>query len=164
MAIKTRSKLITSYKIKIAKLDTDGNPSGELVEIGQLRNMNVSESRNMIDNFTIGNLPSSGTPQEIVPGILTTRQITADYISLYTKNALEDIGRVANISSLGDQEDPFVIQEIIVDPSENAPTKIKQYNDCFISSYSETKNIDGGDIRVLESVTIVYKNVTYIIN
>lgn len=158
--VKTKTKLVQSYKIKVARVDIDGNPTGELVEVGQLMNLDTDESRDMITSYVIGNDPDPGDPQEVIPGIVRTRQLTAGYVSLYSKNVIEDLGREVDISSLTQQNDPFVIQEIVVDPSGVEPTKIKQYNSCFIQSYRNVKNIAGGDVRIIENVTIVYKNVT----
>ncbi len=148
----TKSKLVTSYTIKVTPKD------GNIRSIGTLSNINPSERRDVTETFVIGG-QYPDEPFEIVPGIVRGKSFRARFIALYTDNVLEAFGRTPNIDTLvtlSDQSEPFEVQEVVVNP-ENNTQKGVIYQGCWLTSYDATRDIAGGDIRVIEDVTVNYR-------
>lgn len=148
----TKAKLVTSYKVNV--IGSDGNQR----PVGSLSNISPAERRDVLETFVIG----SGYPDEpweIVPGIVRGKSFRARFVALYSENVLEAFGKVTAsdvLVTLSDQNKPFTVQEIVTNP-EDGSIKGVQYVGCWITSYDSTRDIAGGDIRVIEDVTINYK-------
>ena len=150
---------------EITKLTTKATTT---YEIGSIQSLNVSERRDITPHFSLGG-DKSEDPKFLVEGIARTKTLTCNYFALYKQSILQAFGRKAvvtttaainnPISTLTDQNYPFKIQEIISSP-DGTQTKTRTYHECMISDYGATRDIGRGDVRILETATIVYRYVT----
>ena len=149
----TQTAVVTSMKIFVTASNSQRN------EIGQLTHLTPHETRTITDSFVIGNSPPD-VPFELIPGVVTTRTLTARYVSLYVMPAQQALARDGQgvVASLSDQNTPFDIQIALLNPN-TTQTKTITYQGCYISDYTATQDIAGGDIRILEDVTMVYRTV-----
>lgn len=153
-----KTRLVTSFKLYKYGVGADGiTPTEGDVEIGICTTINPSERRDIYENFVIGNDPPD-VPFELVPGVVRGKTIACSAISLYSKNILEAFG-TGTLDSLVDQRAPFVVREEIKDPTGTTALKVRLYTGCYIQEYASTRDMAGGDIRVLETATIAYKQV-----
>ncbi len=151
---KTQSLLVTSYKIFVTAADSQKR------EIGQLQSINPSESRDVTDSFVLGNNPPD-EPFELIPGVVRSRRLAVTYVSLYTKELQKALGRDDQdvVTTLSENNTPFDIVETVTNPN-TSQSKTRIYQGCFIQDYSATRDIGRGDIREIQTATIVYKRVT----
>ena len=151
---KTNSQLVTSYKIYVTAEDSQKH------EIGQLQSINPAETRTITDSFVLGNNPPD-EPFELIPGPVTNRRLTVSYVTLYTKELQQVLGRDDQdvVTALSSQNTPFDIVESVTDPTTTL-TKTRVYQGCFISDYGATRDITRGDIRIIETAPIVYRRCT----
>lgn len=147
----TQSAVVTSIKLFVTAANSQRH------EIGQLTHLNPHETRTITDSFVIGNNPPD-VPFELIPGVVTTRSLDARYVSLYVLPAQQAFARDDQnvVASLSDQNTPFDIQVTLQNPN-TGQTKTLTYQGCYISDYNATRDIAGGDIRILENVTIIYR-------
>lgn len=150
----TNALLVTSYKIFVTAADSQRH------EIGQLQSLNPTEARDVTDSFVIGSNPPD-EPQELIPGVVRTRRLAATYVALYTKELQKALARDDQevVTALSENNTPFDIIETITDPN-TGKSKTRIYQGCYISDYSSTRDIARGDIREIQTATIVYKRVT----
>lgn len=150
---RTQTQLVTSYKIFVTAQDSQRH------EIGQIMSINPSESREVTDSFVIGNEPAD-EPFELIPGVLRTRRLAVTYVTLYTKELQKALGRDGQtvVTSLSDQNTPFDLQETVTNPA-SGQSKTRTYQGCYISDFGSTRDIGRGDIREIQTATIVYKRV-----
>lgn len=150
---KTNSQLVTSYKIFVRAENSQRN------EIGQLMFINPSESREVTDSFVLGNNPPD-EPFELIPGVVRNRTLSVNFVALYQKEFQKAVGRDDQdvVVALSSQNTPFDVEETVTDPT-TGKTKTRTYQGCFLSSYSSVRDITRGDIREIQSATIVYKRV-----
>lgn len=150
---KTQAQLVTSYKIFVRAENSQRH------EIGQLMSINPSESRDITDSFVLGNNPPD-EPFELIPGVVRSRRLEANYVALYQKEFQQAVARDDQdvVAALSQQNTPFDLEESITDPN-TGKTKTRTYQQCFIQDYSSVRDITRGDIRELQRATIVYKRV-----
>lgn len=151
---KTSQQLATSYKIFVTAADSTRR------EIGMLGNLDPSERRTVTPTFVLGNNPPD-EPFELVPDVVRDKTLRAERFALYTKRAMQALGRddQSIVGALSDQNTPFDISEEITDPN-TGKTKTRTYTGCWLSDWAATRNLARGDIRELESVTIMYTRVS----
>lgn len=166
------TQLVTNLVLKAKYYAADGT-AGDTVTIGTASSINPSERRNITYNFVIGNSDPS-TARDLIPSPIQSSTIRIDYVALSLKNAPGMFSGsstgTANTQqyqpTIRHQVYPFDIIETWSDPSKldssGKPTVVwtTTYNTCYIESYDATRDIARGDIRVMENVTIHYKNVT----
>lgn len=151
MAIpRTKSKLVTSYKLFVTAQDSTRR------EIGMVTTASPSERRTITPTFVIGNNPPD-EPFELVPDVVRDKTLRVSRLALYTKTAMEALGRdnQSIVAALSDQNTPFDIAETVTDPN-TSKTQTRTYQGCWISDYGSERNMAQGDIRELETVTIMY--------
>lgn len=138
------------------------------IEVGSLSNLNGAEGRDITPHFTIGG-KNPEDPKALIAGITRTRTLTADVFALYKRNALTVFGTLDiatdgdMIKTLKDQQTPFdiVVTEESPDPAAgDTETNPSTYVGCMLSDYRVTRDITGADVRIAESVTIVYTSVS----
>ena len=165
-------QLVTNLKLLSKSPDADGVLHD--VVIGTATNINPSERRNITYNFVIGNADPS-TARDLIPGPINSSTLRLDFVALKLSNA---IGIFVNPTAAGqtysagytasirEQVRPFNIVETWLNPStlddSGNPKAIRTitYVDCYIESYDATRSMAGGDIRIMEGVSIHYKTVT----
>ena len=150
-------ELVTSAKLFVQR---PGASTTQLEEIGLAMIAATRESRDVIYNFVVGN--STATARDLIPGVIRNSTVTLNTMALYTKNIIAALGAqdaTRWISSIRYQMRPFIIQEIVTHPI-TKKTRTIQYEGCVISDYDKALNMSGGDIRVLENVTVHYKTVS----
>ena len=59
------------------------------------------------------------------------------------------------ILTLSNQDSLFTVEEHI-SKSDGSDSMVRFYEDCFISDYGAVRDIGRGDVRVLETATIMY--------
>jgi len=150
-APKTKSALVTSYKILVT---AEGSKQAQ---IGQATTFNTSERREISENFVIG-AAVPDEPDELIPNPARGKSITMDLIVYYAMPALKIFGRNAQtvVASIIDQNTPVNLQEQITDPN-TLKVKTIEYVDCFMQDKSEEKNIGRSDIRVMARTTFIYR-------
>ena len=88
--------------------------------------------------------------------------MTATFVTLYVQNALQAFGRddqAALMASLADQNSPVDIEISLLNPN-TGQTKTTTYQGCYMSDYSPNYDITSADIRIIESITFVYRQVS----
>jgi len=169
MAIKpasTRIQLATSYVIRVV------NQAGQLVDVGAIQEINPSETRTVTPSFEVGTTLGKrvGEPFEMVPGLVTEKRLEVRRLRLYRSNLMEALGAATGTQTLFEMDTPFEIHEVVSTPQFNqdgtpnpsAPAVEvvqKIYKDAWIQTYGSTRNVAGGDIRELETATVVYGQV-----
>lgn len=150
---KTKALLVTSYKIFVTATDSQRK------EVGQLISLSPSESRDVLDSFVLGSNPPD-EPDELIPGVTRSRRLSASFVALYVRELQQALGRDDQdvVASLSENNTPFDIQETVTNPNTNQ-SKTRTYQGCFIADYSSTRDISRGDIREIQTATIVYKRV-----
>jgi hypothetical protein len=159
----TRVSLTTSYIIKVV------NAAGTLVDIGTIQNINPTENREMTPSFEIGTTQGQkvGEPFEIVPGLVRDKTLEVSRLRLYKSNIFEAFGAGTGVGTLYQQDRPLEIHEVRKQPvfqSDGTPDyaadpqeiTLKIYKDVWFQRYGSVRNIAGGDIREIESATLVY--------
>lgn len=151
---KTSASLVTSYNIYVVAEDSQKH------KMGQIQSISPSESRTITDSFVLGNEPPD-EPYELIPGVTTNRRLTVRNVALYAKDFSKTIARDDQdiVSALSDQNTPFEVHEVVTNPNDGT-AKTRIYSGCFLSDISAERDITRGDIRVIESATIVYKRKT----
>jgi len=150
-APKTKSALVTSYKILVT---AEGSKQAQ---IGQATTFNTSERREISENFVIG-AAVPDEPDELIPNPARGKSITMDLIVYYAMPALKIFGRDAQkvVASIIDQNTPVNLQEQITNPNTDE-VKTIEYVDCYMQDKSEEKNIGRSDIRVMARTTFIYR-------
>ncbi len=161
-AKKTRAKLVTSYTIKAQPYDTaTGQPTGNQYTVGKLSNIDPTERRDVYESYGIGE-PIPDEPYELVPGVVRGKALRVSRVCLWVANIMEAFsGRNITdpIETLRKQDEPFVLEEVVVDPNNADNNRVRQYLGCWISEVGSTRNLAGGDIREIETATINYRTV-----
>lgn len=151
----TQTALVTSITLHATAANSQRNI------IGQINKLTPHETRTITDSFVIGNSPPD-IPFELIPGVVTGRTLTATFVSLYVNNALQAFGRddqAGLLASLADQNSPVDIEVSLLNPN-TGKTKTTTYSGCYMNDYSPNYDITSNDIRILESCTFTYKQVS----
>ena len=77
---------VLSYKLFVRAQDS------QMVPIGQVQTLDISESRDVTPNFVIGNDPRDEA-SHLIPGVVRTRQIRLKRVRLFAKSLRKAFGR-----------------------------------------------------------------------
>jgi len=159
----TRITLATSYVIKCIDKDTN-----QLIDIGTIQSINPDENRETTPSFEIGATQGQkvGEPFEIVPGLVRDKTLTVVRLRLYRANIFKAFG-AGSIGTLYEQDQPLEIHEVRKEPQFNADGSvniaaeaeertIRIYKDVWFQRYGSVRDIGRGDIREIETATLVY--------
>lgn len=144
-----RGRPVTSIVIKAT------TPDGKLVSIGGIKGMERRLSRNMTRRRELDSDPP-GVTIEIVPGAVTTFELTITRAMLYKGSLLEGFG-INGIEDLISQNIPLEIHEIRNNLDGTIQTVI--YKGCYFKDNPQSIDIDGDWIifqsGILEVATAV---------
>ena len=135
---------VLSYKLYIQA------SGSKMRQIGQCQSVSITESREVIPNFVIGNDPPDQA-DGLIPGVVKTRTAQLSRVRLYNKSLREAFGRDDQlvVASLSDQNTPVDIVATVVNPS-NGKTKTVTLKSGFLSNVDSKLDMNG-DIREIES-------------
>ena len=167
--------LMSALKLYAEITDNDGNT--KQVPIGMANSMDVNERRNIIYNFVIGNTDPS-TARDLIAGPVEESTISVGTIVMYKANLIGLLSNGAGnntndgslyAASIRYQTRPFKLVEQwvnpAVDPKNGGQVVLTQtYNGCMISDVRKTRSMQNTDWRVLEDVTIHFKNTDLVVN
>jgi len=145
---KIRGDVVTLYEIKV-----NGNT------IGNIQNIAPSERRDIYETWGIGSQETHPVPDELIPGLVKSKTLSCDRVAFYDQNVIQAFGY--DSLNLIDAEEPFEIEEYKFNPAlgeSGAMELYRTYVDCIISDFSSTRTITG-DIRIIDKVTIHYRDV-----
>ena len=153
MAIpKTPQTTVLSYKLWVRGEDS------QMVPLGQVLNIDVSERRDVTPNFVIGNEPRDQATN-LIPGVVRDRNIRLRRIRLFAKSLLKAFGRDDQtiVASLTDQSTPLDLVATIQNPNDGK-TKTITFKDGFLSEVASALTMEG-DIREIQSATYIFTSV-----
>lgn len=158
-------RLITSLELYAQVPDTDGTYYS--TPIGMAQRMDISEQRNIVYNFVIGNKNPSRC-RDLIPGPVIQSTIQLDMVSLYTVNGI-GLFTVPNpqtsavAPALPYNTRPFNIVERWLNPSTGNTLYEMMYTGCYIANYTMPRQMQGGqDIRVMENMQVHFKDIVYV--
>lgn len=142
------------------------NDEGKRVQVGAIQSITTSQTKDTYRTFELGN------PEcvEVTQGLITDINLNVSRLRLQTSTLMDQFAGKGGIEALFDASLPFTIEDVItipainvdgtVNPRKEAATEkvLKVYEDCVISSYSDSLNTTG-DIRVTETATIVARKI-----
>jgi hypothetical protein len=159
----SRISLTTSYVIKVI------NRAGQLVDVGTIQNINPSETRETTPSFEIGTTQGQkiGEPFEIIPGLVRDKTLEVSRLRLYKANIFEAFGAPVGSGTLYQQDRPLEVHEVRKEPVFNqdgtpnydadpVEKTLRIYKDVWFQRYGSVRDIARGDIREMESATLVY--------
>lgn len=165
-----KPRLVTALELYARVPRADGSGNYDLVDVGTCTDMTVNESRNVVYNFVIGNVNPS-TARDLIPGPVNQSTLNMNMVALYTQNGIglfsEDVQN-PNIpgtrftASVRYNTRPFDVVERWLNPSTGNTVYEVVYTGCYIASQNTPRRMDGSDIRVMENLTIHFKE-TYIV-
>jgi len=143
---------VLSYKLFVRAQDS------QMVSIGQVLQLDISERRDVTPNFVIGNDPRDEA-SNLIPGVVRDRTIRLRRVRLFAKSLRQAFGRDDQtiVSSLTDQSTPLDLVATLEDPN-TEKTKTISFKDGFLSEVASALNIEG-DIREIESATFVFRRI-----
>jgi len=169
-------RLVTSLEIEAQILGDNGDVAYS-VPVGMAQSMDVDESRSVEYNFVIGNKNPSRA-RDLIPGPVNKSTIRLEMVSLYSTNGIglfvphrdskdDPITRptiTAFAPALPYNTRPFNLCERWFNPTTGNTLYTIVYTGCFIESMSTPKKMSESDIRVIESMDVVFKDITWSID
>ena len=167
-------RLVTSLELEAQVLDDTGEVAYS-VPVGMAQRMDVDESRNVEYNFVIGNRNPSRA-RDLIPGPVNKSTIRLEMVSLYSTNGIglfvpnKQGGSItrptltAFAPALPYNTRPFNVCERWLNPTTGHTLYTISYTGCYIENISTPKQMDGNDIRVTESIDVVFKDVMWSID
>ena len=158
-------RLVTSLELFARVPDASGNYYQ--VPVGMAQRMDVNERRNVVYNFVIGNKNPSRV-RDLIPGPVINSTIQLDMVSLYVVNGIglftvPNPSAIAFAPALPYNTRPFDVGERWINPSTGHTLYELIYTGCYIESVDTPKQMtDGNDIRVVENMTVHFKDITYV--
>lgn len=157
-------RLVTSLELFARVPDSNGNYYQ--VPVGMARRMDVHESRNVEYNFVIGNKNPSRV-RDLIPGPVNNSTITLEMVSLYQVNGIglftvPNPTAIALSPAVPYNTRPFDVGERWLNPSTGHTLYELIYTGCYIESVDTPKQMDGQDIRVVENMTVHFKDITFV--
>lgn len=158
-------RLVTSLELFARVPDASGNYYQ--VPVGMAQRMDVNERRNVVYNFVIGNKNPSRV-RDLIPGPVNNSTIQLDMVSLYVVNGIglftvPNPSAIAFAPALPHNTRPFDVGERWINPSTGHTLYELIYTGCYIESVDTPKQMtDGNDIRVVENMTVHFKDITYV--
>lgn len=129
----TRARSVPSIVIK------GTTPDGKLISIGAVKSMERRLDRNMTRRRELdSDVP--GVTVEIVPGAVTTFELTITRAMLYKNSLLEGFG-INGIEDLIEQNIPLEIHEVRSNLDGTSQTVV--YRGCYFKSNPQTIDLDG---------------------
>lgn len=146
---KVPQQTVLSYKLFVRAADS------QMVPIGQVLNIEPNESRDVIQNFVIGNDPPDQA-DGLIPGVVRNRTLALRRVRLFSKGLLQAFGRDDQtvVASLTDQNTPVDLVATIKDPN-TGKTKTITFQAGFLSEVRSSLTMEG-DIREIESANFTY--------
>lgn len=157
-------RLITSLELYAQVPDASGTYYS--TPIGMAQSMDIQEQREVIYNFVIGNKNPSRC-RDLIPGPVRQSTATLSMVSLYVANGI-GLFTKANPSStavapaLPYNTRPFNIAERWINPSTGNTLYEMIYTGCYISNYNMKRNMSDADLRVMEDMTVHFKDIVYV--
>lgn len=136
-----RARSVASITIKAR------TPEGKEIDIGAVRSMERRMSRNMTRRRELDSDPPGATI-EIIPGAVTTFELTIRRAMLYKASMLEEFG-IGGIEDLIQQNIPLEIIEERHSPS--GQTQIVTYTGCYFKDNPLSIDIEGDWIIVQDA-------------
>lgn len=157
-------RLVTSLELFARVPDASGNYYQ--VPVGMAKQMDVTERRNIDYNFVIGNKNPSRV-RDLIPGPVNNSTITLHMVSLYQVNGIglftvPNPKTIAFAPALPYNTRPFDVGERWINPSTGVTLYELIYTGCYIENVNTPKRMDGNDIKVVEDMTIHFKDITYV--
>jgi hypothetical protein len=127
--------------------------------IGAGQTLNMSQSRAIDEEYEVS--PSAvGIPVDLIPQIVSTRQLTLDRLDLFL-TVLEDLLGTTEIITLSDQFMPLTVREVWRDPTSGSffatSARSYVYTGCYIKDLG--RKIASNDDRIVRgNATLVFKN------
>jgi hypothetical protein len=143
---------VLSYKLFVRAQDS------QMVPLGQVLNIDITERRDVTPNFVIGNDPRDEA-SNLIPGVVRDRTIRLRRVRLFAAGLRQAFGRDDQtiVASLTDQSTPLDLVATIEDPN-TEQTKTITFKDGFLSEVTSALTMEG-DIREIESATYVFRSV-----
>ena len=157
-------RLITSLELYAKVYDSTGK--GYSVPVGMAQQFTVNETRNVTYNYVIGN-KSPSRCRDLIPGPVTQSTIRLDMVTLYSVNGI-GLFTIPNPSAsavapaLPYNTRPFDLVERWLNPSTGNTLYEISYTGCYISNYDSPKQMNAQDIRVMENMTVYFKDIVYV--
>lgn len=157
-------RLVTSLELYAQVPDANGVYYS--TPIGMAKKMDVAEQRDIDYNFVIGNKNPSRC-RDLIPGPVSRSTIELNMVSLYVVNGI-GLFTVPNPSTsavapaLPYNTRPFNIVERWLNPSTGNTLYEMMYTGCYISNYSMPKSMQSNDIKVMENMTVHFKDIVYV--
>ena len=153
-----RGRSVASIVIKAT------TPDGKLVSIGGIKSMERRVSRNMTRRRELDSDPP-GVTVEIIPGAVTTFELTITRAMLYKNSLLEGFG-INGLEDLIQQNIPLEVHEIRNNLDGTSQTVI--YKGCYFKDNPQSIDLDGDWIifqaGVLEVATAVVTGTKQVAN
>lgn len=157
-------RLITSLELYAQVPDATGTYYS--TPIGMAQKMDISEQREVIYNFVIGNKNPSRC-RDLIPGPVRQSTATLSMVSLYVANGIglfttPNPSSTAVSPALPYNTRPFNIAERWINPSTGNTLYEIIYTGCYISQYTMNRNMTDADLRVMEDMTVHFKDIVYV--
>lgn len=145
----TRARTVPSIVLKAT------TPDGKVISIGAVKSMERRIDRNMTRRRELDSDPP-GVTIEIIPGAVTTLELTITRAMLYKSSMLEGFG-INGIEDLIEQNIPIQIQEIR--NNLDGSTQTVSYNGCYFKSNPQSIDLDG-DWVIMQAGVLEVANIT----
>ncbi len=157
-------RVVTSLELFARVPDRNGNYYQ--VPVGMAQSMDVNERRHIDYNFVIGNKNPSRV-RDLIPGPVNNSTIRLDMVSLYQVNGIglfttPNPTSIAFAPALPYNVRPFDIGERWINPSTGHTLYELIYTGCYIENVDTPKKMDGSVIKVMENMTVHFKDITYV--
>lgn len=158
-------RLVTSLELFVRVPDATGTYYS--TPVGMAQKIDVSEERNIVYNFVIGNRNPSRC-RDLIPGPVTSSTLSLDMVSLYQVNGIglftvPQPTDKAIAPALPYNKRPFDLVERWLNPSTGHTLYEIIYTGCYIRNYTMPKSMnDGSDIRVVENMNVDFKDIVYV--
>lgn len=157
-------RLITSLEIYAQVQDATGTYYS--VPVGMAQNFDTNERRNIVYNWVIGNKNPSRA-RDLIPGVVDASTINVNFVTLYVVNGIglftiPNPKNKAIAPALPYNTRPFNVVERWLNPSTGNTLYELQYTGCYISECRSNKKMEANDLRVMEDLTIYFKDIVYV--
>lgn len=167
----TFAELSTSISLfalpKSLDATTLGNPAALLAlaqnsaKIGACQSMTETQRRNTDFRFELDSDNPTGAPVERLPRTPDELSLRLDRVMLYSSTITDVLGIA--VDDILQNNAPFGIMKVETRPiGSGIATKTTIFVGAWLHSVSETYNISGGDLRVVQSADVGYTSKTVI--
>ena len=157
-------RVITSLELYAQVPDSTGKIYS--VPVGMAQNFDIDESRNVVYNFVIGNKNPSRA-RDLIPGVVDQSTIGIKFVTLYSVNGIglftqPNPSSKALAPAVPYNTRPFNLVERWLNPSTGNTLYEIQYTGCYIASCRSSRQMDARDLRIMEDLTVHFKDVELI--